>query len=271
MTWIRNVAELIGPESWVVRLFRPVREWALEKACGSRGLERSVNDVPMRCMTRYRWYFSPTYDSPVASYFRSRVRPGAVCVSIGANLGIYPLQFAAWSAPDGVVYAVEPNPQTATVLRTHVVMNGLAGRAHVVEQAISDRRGEATFLQAGVDGMSRLGQANPALEIQAHPIRVNVDSIDNFCASHGIRPAALMIDIEGFEARALAGARDLFASDNPPVTVVEMHPNAWSVAGTDRAAIEDLLREYRLHLVPLSGQADVLGEYGHAALERDSR
>ncbi len=49
--------------------------------------------------------------------------------------------------------------------------------------------------------------------------------------------------------------------------VVEMHPNAWSVAGTDRATLEGLLEACRLRVVPLTGQRDPLAEYGHVGLE----
>jgi FkbM family methyltransferase len=170
-----------------------------------------------------------------------------------------------------VVYAFEPNPETTSFLRKHVALNRLTDRIHIIEQAIADRSGEATFYQTGVDGMSRLGEANPALADRSIAITVSVNSLDHFCEIRGIKPTALMIDIEGFEALALSGAQGLFASSDPPVTVVEMHPDAWAVAGTDRAVMERLLSKYRLTPVALSGQSDPLGEYGHVALEPDVR
>jgi FkbM family methyltransferase len=267
----RQIANALGDDSWVIRRLRPVREWALATMYNRSGLPRTVNGVSLKVLPKYRWYFQPDYDKPVSQFFQARIRPGDVCLSIGANLGVYPLQFATWSAPDGEVYAFEPNPATASVLREHVALNRLGDRVHVIEQAVADRSGEATFYQSGVDGMSRLGDANPELGGRATAITVPVDSLDHFCDARGIRPAALMIDIEGFEALALSGARGLFAGGNPPVTVVEIHPNAWAVAGTDRATMERLLGEYRLRPVALSGQADPLGEYGHIALEPDVR
>jgi hypothetical protein len=110
-----------------------------------RGMPGEVNGVPVRFAPEHRWYFTPRYDSSVADYFRPRVRPGSVCLSVGLNLGVYPLQFAHWSGPGGVVYAFEPSPDTAAVLRRQIAMNRLAGRVEVVERAISDRPGTATF------------------------------------------------------------------------------------------------------------------------------
>jgi FkbM family methyltransferase len=271
MLWTRQIIHVLGHDSWVVRRLRSVHDSVLEMTYGRRGMEQSVNGVQLRFLPRYRWYFTSTYDTPVANYFRERIRPGAICLSVGANLGIYPLQFANWSAPNGVVYAFEPNPQTAAALRKHVALNRLTDRVHVMEQAIADRSGEATFYQSEVNGMSRLGEENPLLAGQTTAITVGVDSLDHFCDTQGIRPNVLMIDIEGFEIQALAGAQGLFTGSNPPVTVLEMHPNAWTVAGTDRASLEQLLSKYRLRAVALSGQSDPFAEYGHVALEPATR
>jgi FkbM family methyltransferase len=192
---------------------------------------------------------------------------GATCLSVGANLGVYPLQFAHWAGAGGRVYAFEPNPATAAVLRRHVDLNGFSERIRIVERAVSNLPGEATFHAAGVDGMSRLGASNPGLDGRTAAIAVRVDSLDAFCAAEGVRPDVIMIDIEGFEVAALRGAASLFQGRSPPAVVVEMHPDAWRVAGDDRAGLESLLAEYRVRPIPLSGQADALGEYGHVALE----
>jgi FkbM family methyltransferase len=268
MGFARRVADLFGRDSWVVRRARPVREWALAAAYSRSGYSMMVNGVPVRVHPRYRALFDPDYDAAVAAYLRERVRPGAVCFSVGANLGVYPLQFAAWSAPDGRVFAFEPNPETAAALAEHVRMNLLADRVEVVERAVADRPGTATFHAAGTDGMSSLGETNPQLTGLTRTVTVTVDSLDEFCRVRGVRPDVLMMDVEGFEIAALAGARDLFTADPPPVAVVELHPSAWPAAGTTRADLERLLAEYRLRAVPLSGQTDPLGEYGHVALTR---
>jgi FkbM family methyltransferase len=258
-------------ESWVIRQLRRAREAILLSVYTRRGLPRTVNGVPIRVAPEHRWQFAPQYDAPVAEYLRQRVEPGSVSLSVGANLGVYPLQFAHWSAPDGVVYAFEPNPDTAAALRRHVAMNQLAYRVTVVERAISDRPGTATFHMAGVDGMSRLREPNPNLAGQTRSIEVVVDTLDLFCQARGLGPATLMMDIEGFEIAALVGAKSLFSATPPMVAVVEFHPNAWDVAGTSRADLEQLLADYQLRVIPLSGQKDPLAEYEHVALETTRR
>ncbi len=260
-------ARVVGHGFRVSRSLQQVRGLILRAVCCGRGMQRTVNGIPLRIHPDHRWYFCSRYDAPVAEYFRARIRPGSICVSVGANLGVYPLQFAHWSGPDGVVYAFEPNPDTANVLRRHIAMNRLVPRVEVVERAVADQPGLAVFHAAGIDGMSRLGQPNPGLAGRTRPIEVHVDTLDRFCSERSVRPAAMMMDIEGFEVAALAGARELFIGGPPPVTVVEFHPNAWHVARTGRAELERRLAEYQLRAVPLSGQLDPLAEYGHVALE----
>src|SRR5690349_17923298 len=96
MSLARRVARALGHDSWLVRRLRRARELALAAAYGRGGLVRRVNGAPMRVLPEHRWYFAPEYDAPVAALFRGRLRPGNVCVSVGANLGVYPLQFAHW-------------------------------------------------------------------------------------------------------------------------------------------------------------------------------
>jgi FkbM family methyltransferase len=188
------------------------------------------------------------------------------CVSIGANLGVYPLLLAAWSAPGGAVYAFEPNPTTATVLRDHVRMSDFGDRITVIEAAVADAPGVATLFAAGVDGMSRLGSANPLLR-HTRPIEVRVETLDGYCTRQRIRPDVIVADVEGFEGAVLRGARSLFREGPPPICVVEMHPQAWAPAGTNRDSIARLLADLGVRPVPLTGQADPLADYGHVALE----
>lgn len=249
-------------------MLRTLRERWLAWAYRRRGLPRTVNGIRLRALPQYRWYFPAEFDGSVAASLRPHVRPGSVCVSVGANMGLYPLQFAAWSAPGGTVHAFEPNPATADILAEHLRLNGVADRVRVERQAVGSERGNSAFFAAGVDGMSRLGTPNPLLNGDAKEIRVPVTTLDAYCRENAVRPDVLMIDVEGFEEGVLRGASELLSRDPLPVVVVEMHPNAWATAGTDRTRFERLLADLRLRPDPLSGQTDPMGDYGHVLFVR---
>jgi FkbM family methyltransferase len=181
-------------------------------------------------------------------------------------MGLYPLQFAEWSAPNGVVHAFEPNPITADVLAEHLRLNGVADRVRVVRKAVGDRAGSLPFFATAVEGMSRLGSPNPQLEATAREIMVAVTTLDLYCRDHEVRPDVVMIDVEGFEELVLRGAVDMLTYRSPPAVVVEMHPNAWEAAGTDRSSFERFLKALGITAVPLNGQADPMADYGHVLL-----
>ena len=263
------MAGAAGRESWLVRRLRPTYAALLD--LGGRGVEWEINGERFRVDPRYRHRLGHSYDAPAARFIRERVRPGAVCVDVGANVGVYVLQFARWSGPAGRVVAFEPNPEARRVLARHVGLNGFAERVEVIEAAVGDARGEATLYAAGVEGMSRLGAPNALLKARARPLRVPVVTLDDFCRARDLRPDWLFIDIEGFELSALAGARRLVRERGAALhLVVEMHPNVWDTAGATRDTAAALLDELGLRPVPLTGQRDPLGEHGLVYLETNA-
>ena len=111
--------------------------------------------------------------------------------------------------------------------------------------------------------MSRLGTPNESIAEQVNEIKVPIVTLDEYCRQQGLLPDWLFIDIEGFEIKALIGARELIKSRKDRLgIVVEMHPNVWASADTTRALAEATLTELGLRAVPLTGQADPLGDYG---------
>lgn len=263
-----GVARRLGRDSTVVRHARPVYERLLAALAGDRGIPWTINGAEFRISPFYRQRMGSIYDPEVAAYLSKHVRPGSVCLDVGANVGVYVLQCARWTGPRGRVVAFEPNPVSADALAGHVRMNGYDGYVQIVRAAIADRQGTQTFHMAGADGMSRLGAPNPKIDALTTAVTVPVTTIDAFCGEHALRPDWLLIDVEGFEFAALSGARETLASLGGTLgIIVEMHPDAWSVAGWDRRSAEALLDELRLEAVSFAGARDPLGAYGHVLLK----
>jgi len=263
-----KAAELIGRESWLVRRLRPAYETLLDRVSNDHGLPWQINGVTYRIDPRLRHQLSHDYDASVVRFLRTRVKPGAVCIDVGANVGVYVLQFAHWSGPEGRVIAFEPNPGARSVLEKHIQFNGLNGQAMVVPAAVGEAAGEAVLYAAGADGMSRLGAPNKLIAERVIQITVPIVTLDGFCIDKRIEPDWLFIDIEGFEIAALAGARQLIKSRGADLgIVVEMHPDVWTSANTTRERAEALLDELGRRAVPLTGQRNPLDDYGLVYLE----
>jgi FkbM family methyltransferase len=269
-TAARRTAGLLGRESRFVRRLRPAYENLLDWYGGGKGIPWSINGVTYRVDPHHRQRLGQNYDAPVAEFLRERVKPGALCLDVGANVGVYVLQFAHWSRPDGRVVAFEPNPGARAVLESHVRMNGLEPRVRIVPAAVGETAGEEILYAAGNEGMSRLGEPNKALVGKVNEIKVPVVTLDQYCSAHALEPDWLFLDIEGFEIAALSGAREVIKRRRGRMgLVVEMHPNVWDSANTTRAGTESLLAELGLRAVPLTGQSDSLGDHGIVHLAAD--
>jgi FkbM family methyltransferase len=262
------VSGLLGRESWMVRSTRPAYESMLDLIYRRNGMPWLINGVEYRISPHQRHRLGGDYDSAVADFFRAHLRSGQTCFDIGANVGVYVMQFAKWVQPSGRVVAFEPNPDTRKVLESHIQMNGISDRVTIVPCAVGKTAGTATLYAAGVDGMSRLNAPNSAIADKVHPVSVPVISVDDYIRQSGVKPDVLLVDIEGFEIAAIAGAKQLIQEKRDLLIVVEMHPSVWSSADTTRSGAEDLLNELQLTPIPLQGQLDPLNDHAIVHLQQ---
>jgi FkbM family methyltransferase len=240
---------------------RVLLEAGLDRATRHTGVKRTVNGLPYRVTASSRHWFQPTYDGQVAAFLRARIQPGAVCCNAGANVGVYALQLAAWAGPSGRVYTFEPNPAAAAELRRNIHLSRLDARVEVIEAAVGDAPGTATFYASGSDPMGRMERPNPLL-VETESFQVPVVSLDEYFRSRDVSPAWVVMDIEGSEIAALRGMRWLLRPPTGVRLVAELHPDAWSWSSDSRAQLEALLAGLELRPVALTGQRDPLAEHG---------
>ena len=172
-------------------------QW-LERGAAGLGLARSLVI-----------YWRPGRQPGLRRLYGPFVRPGDLVFDVGAHVGDRTLAFAALGAR---VVAVEPQPLPLAWLRW--LTRGQPG-IHLEAVALDDRPGSARLaisrLHPTVSTLAReWRQALP----ERHPgfrrvrwedgIMVPVTTLDDLIARHGV-PAFCKIDVEGHEARVLAG------------------------------------------------------------------
>lgn len=264
----KKLSTALGPQSQFVRLCRPLAESFLTLTTLGRGIPWEINGVQCRIDPRFRGGTPKDYDAPVAAYIRQRIRSGQIALDIGANIGVWVIQFAAMVGARGRVFAFEPNPRSRELLNFHIRLNHLDSFVQVVPAAVGSMNGDAVFFAASTDGMSRIGEPNPLLRKIAKPITVQVTTLDHWCRENAVHPDWLFVDVEGFEEQVLAGGIETIRARRQSLgIIIEMHPSLWNSSQSSRQSLENRIRELGFRAVPLTGQSDVFGEYGHVVLE----
>lgn len=172
--------------------------------------------------------------------FSEAVRDGAVVLDIGAHLGY----FTALAAKRGAtVIAFEPNPRTIPYLRRNLELNGVADRVRVVERAVGEEQGTASFFLSRGGDESSLHAHSPEDE----PVSVEVVQVD--AEVDGLRVDVIKMDVEGGEVEALRGMRRTLADAAPGLVLfVERNSHALGRAGHSPGDLDDALRSLGLEL-----------------------
>lgn len=137
------------------------------------------------------------------------LKPGGVVLDVGANIGTHTVAFAKHVTSSGAVIAFEPQRLTFQLLCTNVTLNTLVN-VRCVNAAVSDRKGElrVPMLDPGVTnnfgGLSSEGHTQGEI--------VEMVPIDGMKLP---RCNLIKIDVEGAEAKVLAGARQTIKTHRP--------------------------------------------------------
>ncbi|TQN30811.1 FkbM family methyltransferase [Haloactinospora alba] len=187
------------------------------------------------------------------------VRPGDVCLDIGAKHGLYTFTLADLAGPGGAVYAVEPLHDPVRVLRSGVRLLG-AGNVRVVRCALGRESESATMSLPTRRGRPVHGRAyltsgahgpGPNAEFSGQRrVTTAVTTLDSLCRDHGItRVDFVKADVEGAEAAMLDGGQEVL-SRHRPALMLEIEERHLAKYGDSVASVTDRLRNlgYRMRV-----------------------
>jgi FkbM family methyltransferase len=195
---------------------------------------------------------SGIYDRVTVRTIERFVRPGDVCLDIGANVGAITLALARASGRTGKVFALEPAPLIIERLRRNVALNQtLEGVVHIHQIGISDQSG---FLKWEEDMKNR---GNGSL-FSEEGISVPVISLDEFCRENAIfQIRFIKIDVEGMEFEVFNGAKETLENLRPIILFESLAPTVEYRGFPVFQKIERLLTEYCYTLYKIDSDANL--------------
>lgn len=132
-----------------------------------------------------------------------------IFVDIGANEGYFTMIMAAKGYK---VYAIEPSPVNARILRNNVKINGFEDKVTVIEAAVSDHKGELVFTENLINRMWS-GVQDSLFSFACVKINVKCDTLDGLIPELSTAPGAIIkIDVEGHTLEVMRGAKDTLAN-----------------------------------------------------------
>lgn len=189
-------------------------------------------------------------DTGLGLWLRRELRPGDVMMDVGANVGDFTALAAEVVGPSGRVYAFEPGPDNLAALRARF---GTTGTVQIVDAAVSDSTGEATFFLDRRDGR-RHSLARENVGKRGAAIAVRQVALDDYLETVP-RVDVIKIDAQGAEPRIIRGARRLLAHFRPRI-LLELWPFGLGSLGSDSTTLLAELRaqDYDVYRVSAKGQ-----------------
>lgn len=159
---------------------------------------------------------------------RRLVRPGQVCVDVGAAGGAHLLVMARGVGPSGRVLGFEPRPGSLRILRRLAALLGVADRVELHQLALSDAEGVLPLripvvpTRAHFHGSTADREGTAAFARLPHrEIEVPTARLDDVVFAAGVaRVDLLKCDVEGAELRVLAGAGQVL-DEHRPLVILE--------------------------------------------------
>lgn len=223
-------------------------------------------DLDLRDNLQRILYYTGTYEPQVLSLLRRELGASAVFVDVGAHIGVHSLAVAKrLDRLGGRVYAFEPSPDSAGLIRYAAAANAL--EITVVETALGGAAGSVELF-----GDERYDNADAGVRSQfgtGRPVgTARVVRFDDWAAEVNLaRLDAVKIDVEGAEELVIEGMRESLRRLRPRLLIVEVKDDSVGRAGSEptrlRARIESLGYR-RLGVAPFANDVYAAQRMGRA-------
>lgn len=166
------------------------------------------------------------YDASLHRFIDQYVKPGMVCMDVGANIGFFSVHLGQVVGHEGKVYCFEPIPSVHKRLQQHIEENNVGSSVKASTLALSNEDGEATIHFAD-ENLTNQGMASIVLAQSqlANEQKIRTVKLDTFVQSEGLtRLDFVKLDIQGAETFFLEGGKETL-NKMKPILCFEVAPD----------------------------------------------
>ncbi len=178
-----------------------------------------------------RWRVESIYTKePWTLEWIESFQPGDIMVDCGANVGMYSI----WAAANrGVnVFAFEPEAQNFAILNKNIQYNNLQSKVKAYCLGLSDHSGLFDLHMADMRAGGSCHSIGEPLDFEHKPMKALfvqgciADTLDALIFKKSLPiPNHIKIDVDGFEPKVIAGARDTLSKPEVKSLLIETNQN----------------------------------------------
>lgn len=201
-----------------------------------------------------------TYDYVMHKVIERRIKPGMVCMDIGANLGEVTLHMARKVGRNGTVYSFEPAPLAYKRLISHIQRNRADAVVKAFDVALSDANGLVTFAFAdeNADNQALGSIVNKSRDELTRQTVVEGCTLDSFVDKYAInRIDFIKIDIQGGEWLLFEGGKRVFSELGPDL-LIEISPLDLIQIGKDSRQLTKRIEAFGYGIYTLGNNGEPL-------------
>jgi FkbM family methyltransferase len=187
-------------------------------------------------------YLDGNYEPELERLMQHANLSGAVCLDVGANIGLHTLTMSELVGSAGQVFAFEPETYNFQLLEQNLRRNGITNV--VLRQcAISDQEGACRIgLSPNNYGDHRVSTAAPAEWPTQEVHMTTIDASVGHLPEEAIR--FIKIDVQGHELHVLGGMRQTLDRNPDAIVVLEVAPDLLGHSGTTATELMSLLEAW---------------------------
>ncbi len=173
------------------------------------------------------------YENASRRFCLGYLEPGMTFIDIGAHVGLFSVPAARRVGVDGRVVAFEPDPDNRSMLEENIRRNGVE-HVQVRSEALCDEDGRLPFhrsaFNSGDHQLFHSGRGRTGREVP-------VARLDSIMDGLGGPVHLIKMDVQGAEAKVLAGMQAVLDANHDLALVVELSPWMLRELGDDPLAM----------------------------------